>query len=393
MTDPAEPTDASSPDALFLPKPPASPMDWVVSHPPVNPQATPEACALLDFLYRISGRQTLTGQHNFPDRQLYSTGLAAARDGKTPALYGTDWGFAAVGDKDSAYVRHRTVRTLIRQWQDGSVIAVCWHAVPPTEDEPVTFSGSVQSRLTDAQFQALLTPGTNTHRHWCVQVDMIAEYLRQLQEARVPVLWRPLHEINGDWFWWNGVLGDAAHGTKQLYRLLYDRLVHFHRLNNLLWVWNPDRPSRADRQFVDYFPGHDMVDVLALDCYGAFEQPYYDDLNALSEGKVLAIGETAHSPAPEVYRTQPKWAYCMKWAVDTPADGGPASAGEEGGTPGPRSHADDPRMLSLEDPAYRDAINPVRTACGLAPLPLAQAALTTPALAAPGTIQMTKKGA
>jgi mannan endo-1,4-beta-mannosidase len=88
--------------------------------------------------------------------------------------------------------------------------------VPPTEDEPVTFRGSIQSHITDAQFQALLTPGTDIHKHWCAQVDVVAEYLRQLQDAHVPVLWRPLHEINGNWFWWNGHLGDASHGTKQL---------------------------------------------------------------------------------------------------------------------------------------------------------------------------------
>ena len=96
----------------------------------------------------------------------------------------------------------------------------------------------------------------------------------------------------------------------------------FHGLDNLLWVWNPDRPARADRQFVDYFPGHDTVDVLALDCYGAFEQAYYDDLNALSDGKVMAIGETSHSPFLPLYEAQPKWAYYMNWAVDAPAAGG-----------------------------------------------------------------------
>jgi mannan endo-1,4-beta-mannosidase len=332
----------------------------MTEHSPVDPQATPEAKALLRFLYTLSGHRTLTGQHNFPDRQNYCSDLATAQNGKTPAVYGTDWGFAAVGDKDSAYVRHKTVQTLIQQWNLGSVITLCWHAVPPTEDEPVTFSGSVQSRLTDVQFQELLTPDTPVQKHWYAQIDMIAEYLRQLQEARVPVLWRPLHEINGDWFWWNGVLGDPSHGTKQLYRLLYDRLVNFHQLHNLLWVWNPDRPNRADRQFSDYFPGQEYVDVLALDCYGPFEQSYYDDLNALSDGKVLAIGETAQPPTLEIYQYQPKWTYYMKWAVDTPADGGSAQK--------LAADLDDPRLLSLQDPAYTEGINPVRAVSGLDPL-------------------------
>ena len=352
------------PEILYLPKPPFRPADWRVEHPPVNPEATPEAKALLHYVYSLSGEYTLTGQHNFPGQWGYSTDLVIAQTGKTPALYGTDWGFAAAGDKDSAYVRHELVGELIRRWQAGSVITLCWHAVPPTMDEPVTFSEDVQSRLTDAEFDALLTPGTAIHKHWCVQVDVIAEYLKQLQDARVPVLWRPYHEINGDWFWWNGHRGDDAHGTKQLYRQIYDRLVHFHHLNNLLWVWNPDRPARADRQFVDYFPGSEYVDVLALDCYGAFEQTYYDDLNALSGGKVMAVGETSHPPPLTSYQTQPKWAYYMNWAVDTLGPG--RSAHPE--RPDLRALVAAPRLLSLEDPAYQEGINTVRTACGLGDL-------------------------
>lgn len=354
------------PEIPYRPKPESRPADWLVEHPPVNPDATPEARALLHYLYSISGEHTLTGQHNFPGRPAYSTEVASAATGKSPALYGTDWGFAAAGDKDSAYVRHELVQELIRRWQGGSIVTLCWHAARPTEDEPVTFGGSVQGRLTDPEFAALLTPGTAIHKHWCVQVDVIAEYFLQLQDARVPVLWRPYHEINGDWFWWNGHRGGDTGGTKQLYRQLYDRLVHFHRLNNLLWVWNPDRPSRADRQFADYFPGLHHVDVLALDCYGAFAQSYYDDLNALSGGKALAIGETSNPPPLETYRTQPKWAYYMKWAVDTPEDGGRPSDG--GDWPDLRALVSAPRLMSLTDTAYGAGINPVRAASGLGPM-------------------------
>ncbi len=370
MPDPTNSWTEPSPEIPYRPRPAPQPASWLVEHPPVIRDASPEARALLHFLYGLSGRHTLTGQHNFPGRPSFSTDLAIRETGTTPALYGTDWGFAAAGDKDSAYERHDLVRELVRRWHGGSIITLCWHAAPPTEDEPVTFAGSVQSRLTGAEFDALLTPGTALHKHWCVQVDVIAEYLKQLRDARVPVLWRPFHEINGDWFWWNGYRGGDTGGTRQLYRLLFDRLVHFHGLNNLLWVWNPDRPSRADRQFVDYFPGLDMVDVLALDCYGAYEQSYYDDPNALSGGKVLGIGATSQPPALEVYQKQPKWAFYMKWTVDTPEDGGRPSG--NGAWSDLRALVSDPRMLGLQDPAFHEGINHVRAAAGLEALPSPQ---------------------
>ncbi len=339
------------------------------------------------MLYRISGRNTLTGQHNFANEQELNTNFAAIFSGKTPAIYGTDLGFSAAGDKDSAYSRHQMVQDLIRKFRSGHVIALCWHEVPPTMDEPVTFRGQIQSHLTDQQFDDLLTPGTAIHKHWLAQLDGVAEYLKELQDAHVPILWRPFHEINGDWFWWNGRRGDATHGSKQLFRLIFDRLVNFHHLTNLLWVWNPDQPSRADREFVDYFPGQEFVDVFGFDCYGEFKQQFYDDLNALSGGKVMAISETSNPPAISVYEKQPKWAYWMRWSMDkapilnmfkslvaptvpqSPNPTGtavnPASVQRRGMTRAQLQEiVSHPRMMSLQDRNYLRSVNEVLKAAG-----------------------------
>lgn len=380
-------TSTSHPDVPYLAKPATRPMDWIVEHEPVTPQASPEARALLKFLYQISGKHTLSGQHNYPNEQEYSTQLARQSAHKTPAIYGTDFGFAKRGDKDSTYVRGEMVQELIKQHRDGSIITICWHAVRPIEDEPVTFRHHVQGKLTNEEFEDLLTPGTAIHARWCAQVDAIAVYLKQLQAARVPILWRPYHEMNGDWFWWGGRRGER--GTKQLYRQIFDRLVNHHHLTNLIWVWNIDRPSREDRQFVDYFPGQQFVDVLALDDYHDYQQDYYDDLNALSDGKVLAISECGQPPTPDIYKTQPKWTWWMPWAKDRPravatqnSSSQPATTqpvapalgfGPPGSQPAkpkvPMSEiVKDPRIFNLEDDAYRQAITDYRAACGLPPL-------------------------
>ncbi|CAN5351054.1 hypothetical protein BH11ARM1_BH11ARM1_14750 [soil metagenome] len=366
----------NSADFPNLPKPPHQAADWLVEHPPVNPNASPEAKALLHMLYQISGKNTLTGQHNFPNEQDLNTDVAAIYSGKTPALYGTDFGFAKAGDKDSAYSRHEMMQTLIKKFHEGHVLTMCWHAVPPTMDEPVTFHGEVQSKLSKAEFDELLTPGSRLNKHWLTQVDGISEYLKELQDAHVPVLWRPFHEINGDWFWWNGHLGDANGGTKQLYRMIYDRMVNFHHLNNLLWVWNPDQPSRPDRQFVDYFPGQEYVDVLAFDCYGAFQQSAYDDLNALSGGKVMGIGETRNPPSLDVYKTQPKWAFYMVWSMEKAqqvkhlADPGPSTSpvGVVANQKDIQSMVKDSRMMSLQDASYLKAVNEVLKSAGAKPV-------------------------
>ncbi len=94
-----------------------------------------------------------------------------------------------------------------------------WHAVRPTEDEPVTFRESVQGELTDQEWTELVTPGTQLNERWKSQVDVIAWFLKQLKYARVPVLWRPYHEMNGAWFWWGQKKGED--GFKKLWQMMF----------------------------------------------------------------------------------------------------------------------------------------------------------------------------
>ncbi len=335
---------------------------------PVTSNASPEAVALLKFIYSISGKHFLTGQHNYPNTKDTSTLEAASAYGKIPAVYGQDFGFAAPGDKDAVTARPDIIAECKRQYAAGSIITLCWHAVPPTADEPVTFLpkrgaptnklASVQGQLTDEQWNELITPGTELNKHWCAQVDVIAGYLKELQEARVPVLWRPYHEMNGEWFWWGGRRG--TNGTTVLYHQLFDRLVNHHKLNNLIWIWSVDRPSTPERRFIDYDPGSNYFDIAALDVYRSdFRQSYYDNLLKLAAGKPIALAEVGPPPTVAIIERQPKWTWWMLWAGMV--RGGPSSEPI-------KALYDDPRSWSLSDPGYREAITPVRAASGLPPL-------------------------
>jgi len=341
---------------------------------PVTPGASPEAVALLKLLNDASGKYLLTGQHNFPNVKARNSEFAARYIGKTPVIWGTDWGHAKAGDSDSYLARPDIVQEAIRQHNKGSIIAICWHAVPPTADEPITFRQlpgsdpkalkSVQGKLLDEQFRDVLTPGTALYNRWCAQVDEIAVFLKQLQDAHVPVLWRPYHEMNGDWFWWGGRTGQYS--TIALYKQIFDRLVNFHHLNNLVWVWSMDRPNVPGREFVKFFPGSEYVDVLSLDVYGSdFAQSYYDGLVALSQGKPVALAEVGSPPTPEILSQQPRWAYYMTWA------------GMVRNTPKRQYNTlmADPRVLGLEDRAYGDLAAEYRKACGLQPLHFERAAV------------------
>ncbi len=199
-----------------------------------------------------------------------------------------------------------------RQYKNGSIIALTWHSVRPTDDEPVTFRDSVQGKLTDYEFQQLLTPGTPIYNRWCAQVDVIAGFLRQLRDANVPVLYRPYHEVNGNWFWWGYRPG--RDGSAALYRQLYDRFVNVHHLDNLIWVWNVNAPGGAAGPSEDYYPGAAYADVVSMDIYGEFKQEYYDSMLKIAAGKPIALGEVGGIPSLDVLAAQPKWTYFMTWS-------------------------------------------------------------------------------
>jgi mannan endo-1,4-beta-mannosidase len=336
---------------------------------PVTKNASPEARALLKFFYSISGEYLLTGQHNFPNVKGRNTKFASDYIGKTPIIYSTDWGFAFDGNTDSYLARQDIVDEAIRQNKIGSIVTICWHAVPPTADEPVTFQPvpgadstklhSVQGRLLDQQFRDVLTPGTALYKHWCEQVDTIAVYLKKLQDAHVPIIWRPYHEMNGEWFWWGGRQGEYS--TIRLYRQLFDRLVNYHKLNNLIWMWNVDRPGTPARKFTNFYVGNNYFDIASLDVYGSdFNQNYYDSLLALAKGKPIALGEVGNPPTPDVIKRQPKWTYYVIWA------------GMARNTTKLEYDKliNDSHVLCLEDYAYRKAVAPYREVSGIYPLPL-----------------------
>ncbi|HEU5080401.1 MAG TPA: glycosyl hydrolase [Opitutaceae bacterium] len=337
----------------------------LASSAPVTPDASPEAVALLKFLRSISGKYTLIGQHNFPSVAARNTDFAAEYTGRMPAVWTSDFGFAEPGDFDSYQARSIVVAEAIRQHKQGAIVSLCWHAVPPTADEPVTFRPlpgadpnqlkSVQGQLTDAQFKDVLTPGTALHEKWEAQVDAIAVFLKQLQDAHVPVLWRPYHEMNGDWFWWGGRT-EGEFTTAALYRQIFDRLVNHHHLKNLLWIWSVDRPNKPEMAHEKYFPGIQYLDMLGLDVYGNdFAQAYYDSLVKLSQGKPLALAEVGNPPAPAIMDAQPLWTYYAVWA------------GMVRGTTrrGYIEAFSANRMLALHDPAYAKASADYRKEIGL----------------------------
>jgi mannan endo-1,4-beta-mannosidase len=278
---------------------------------PVNKDASPEAKKILSFLYDIKGKYILSGQHNYNHEMNVYSDRAKSMTGKYPALWGTDFIWNGTNDPGQ-----QIVDEAIKKWKDGYLVTLMWHEGRPTDDPPYGWKESVQAKLTNAEWDELITPNSALNKKWLDQVDKIASYLKQLRDAHVPVLWRPYHEMNGVWFWWGDKKGE--NGIIKLWKMMYDRFTNYHHLNNLIWIWGAnglrDIPKDQAFHYGYYYPGADYVDILGADVYHFdYEQSDYNELLNVAAGKLIALTEVGELPNPEVLQTQPQWAWFMVW--------------------------------------------------------------------------------
>lgn len=278
---------------------------------PVNKNADKNTCELLERLYTIVDEgKIMSGLHHnklrMPRYREDLNRIDAAVPGAIPMVWGGDVAW------DAAEV----VRMAIDHHKRGYVIAISWHAARPFDKGMVNFKQQTQGKFSAEQWEELVTEGTEMHKMWIEQVDSIAGYLRALQLNDIPVLWRPFHEMNGEWFWWGDRRGEK--GFAVLWQMLYDRLTNYHHLNNLIWVWNPNNPRKhpVDKKmgYELYYPGDKYVDVLAADVYHReWFQDTHDQLVELGKEKLVALGEVGELPTSEQLKKYNRYAWFMIW--------------------------------------------------------------------------------
>jgi len=212
--------------------------------------------------------------------------------------------------------RQKMIDEAVEQWNKGAVVNIMWHACNPALQEPCGWDKEgVLSQLTDEQWKELTTDGTPLNMEWKSRVNEVSEYLLYLQKKGVEVLWRPMHEMNQGVFWWGGRPG--AEGTPKLYRMLHDYMTKEKGLTNLIWVWDIQDFESLASDAIDYNPGDEYWDVLALDIYddsSGFSEEKYNVIVEASNGKPIAIGECQKLPTVETLKAQPKWTFFMGWS-------------------------------------------------------------------------------
>ena len=171
----------------------------------------------------------------------------------------------------------------------------------------------------------VLTPGTIQNEVAEADIEKLAGYMKLLQDANIPVLFRPFHEAAGDytwgpWFWWGK---DGVGATKQLWNYLRNKLEDEYGLNNLIWVWTVQTSSAGEMASVqtirNAYPGNDVVDIVGTDLYPDMAMTDQTDqfsiVNSMVEGKkIVTLSEVGNLIDPEVAAANNcLWSYFMNW--------------------------------------------------------------------------------
>ncbi|MBC8472932.1 MAG: hypothetical protein H8D56_26015 [Planctomycetes bacterium] len=273
---------------------------------PVNRNASAESRKVLNYLKSVQGKQMLAGHHvmygRMKDRDL---NFIIESSGKYPALIEFEGGiFARKYHEDYTSAQKQLVADAIAYWKEGGLIAICWHWGNPLEARN-TYRGTKVKFDIEAAFK----DGTEENKAMIKDLDVTAEMLKELRDANVPVLFRPLHEICGGWFWWSM---QGEENAEKLWRFIYNYYTEHHKLNNLLWVYSFSQELRTN-----WFPGLEYVDVGGVDIYRKGQQSQrknFDKVASVAGTKPVALSECDIIPDPDVMKEQGfMWNWFSTW--------------------------------------------------------------------------------
>jgi|AGTN01.2.fsa_nt_gi Beta-mannanase len=354
-------------DALIV-KPQAPKVGPLYARPElVDANATDSARRLMEYLCGIYGDYILSGQYS----EGYDAPEASAiftQTGKYPAVMGFDLMYYTSLSEGRLQEKQYTIEKAIEWWNAGGIVTFCWHWYSPkdivdTSDNP--WNKSFYKSATNFNFaKALSGEDPEGYDLMLRDIDMVAEQLKLLQDAGVPVLWRPLHEAAGGWFWW-GTQGSENY--IELWNLIYDRLVNHHGLHNLIWVWNGQ--SNDKDEFDAWYPGDSTVDIIGLDIYpekhdySPQTESFQQALTYTRMPRIIALTEVGVIPDPDMLvKEGAMWLWFAPWyrefAVDM-ADSAKPYSDEYTGLNMLRKVYHHEKVITLDE--LPDTLNPDKT--------------------------------
>ena len=284
----------------------------------VNKEAAESAKELKKFLTDNYGRYIISGQY-CSDNTNKELDLIYENTGKYPVIR-----FSAMHNSgDSFDTAAKDIKACEDWHKKGGIVGLMWYWEAPGKTRSV-YAEETDFRLSDAftetdisgmsqeEIKALYTSGKIPEGCYALiqDLDSMAAQLLALKDKGIPVLWRPLHESSGDWFWWGS---DGPDAYTWLWELMYKRYTGFFGLDNLIWIWNGQSDS--------YTVNKDTFDIASVDIYLDSKREFgsrFEQFAALQKivgpDKLIALSECSCIPdADAAFRDNAVWSFFGLW--------------------------------------------------------------------------------
>ncbi len=283
---------------------------------PCDAKATKETVALYNNLKKLAKKGYMFGHQDdlaYGVYWKYQAGRSDVKDasGDYPAVYGWDLGGTERADNSLNIdgVPFKKMRQYIQDgYRRGGVITLSWHF-----DNP--FTGGNAWDTTHGTVTAVL-PGGEKHelfKEWLNKAAVFIASLKSDNKTPIPILFRPYHELTGNWFWWC-----RNNCTPEQFKILWRFTVYYlkevRNLHNIIYVYNTSGDFKTGEEFLEYYPGDDMADILSFDAY-QYDNPETSnafvlntnrmlritDSIAREKDKLLALAETGYEQVPYAF--------------------------------------------------------------------------------------------
>ncbi|HOV27796.1 MAG TPA: glycosyl hydrolase [Pseudobacteroides sp.] len=295
-------------------------------------KATSETKALMQYLTSVYGNKVISGQ-----QEIYGGGnngnmelefeYIYDKTGKYPAIRGFDF-----MNYNPLYGWEDGTTNRIINWvkEKGGIATACWHINIPSDfanykiGDKLEWTSCTYKPVSSFKTANCLDETTKEHAYLMLAIDDLAKQLLILQDAKVPVLFRPFHEAEGNnnidgsgaWFWWGS---GGAKVFKQLWKLLYTTLTEKYGIHNLIWEAN----LYLNANSYEWYPGDDCVDIVAYDKYegspytwktSAATSAFLKLVNYTNDKKMVALTENDVIPdIQNIVNEGAWWLYFCPW--------------------------------------------------------------------------------
>lgn len=278
---------------------------------PADKKATKETANLFKSLWELQQKGIMYGHQDdlmYGRTWWYEEGRSDTKNftGDYPAIAGFELGWLEWGSERSLdSVSFVQITEQVKEhYKRGGVITISWHA-----DNPLTMQlpDSVKGRqggsawdVSSKDVVASILPGGKNHKIFNGWLENMANFFTTFKDddgTPIPFIFRPYHEHSGSFFWWGTNICTNDEYIK-LWRYTVEYLRDKKNLHNILYAYNTDRVTSL-KQYLDGYPGDDIIDMLSLDMYDRGEQ-YGGELDkalnfitteAINRNKLTALSE------------------------------------------------------------------------------------------------------